>query len=246
MFLSSLAGAIIGGAMMAMLTYVPLFVQSVLRGTPYEAGSAIAPMVIAWPMAAALGGRLLPRFGFRPMIRLGLGITAAAALSLALFGPQDSLNALRLTMAGFGLGMGFANTALLIVVQTSVTWKERGIATASTMFFRTIGGAIAVALVGGVLNTALRSDPTLPEDTVTQLLSREGIQTLDPASVARLGGVLRHAFGTAFWIIAGFGLTAFVASLWFPKVAPQEAEQRNKEGEPLGSHAPLPRPPVGR
>ena len=46
----------------------------------------------------------------------------------------------------FGVGMGFANTALLIAVQTSVDWSERGIATASTMFFRTMGGAIAVGV----------------------------------------------------------------------------------------------------
>jgi EmrB/QacA subfamily drug resistance transporter len=246
MFLSSLAGAIIGGAMMAMLTYVPLYVQSVLRGTSYQGGSAIGPMVVAWPIASALGGRLLPRVGFRPMIRLGLGITAAATLSLALFGTHESLNALRITMAGFGLGMGFANTALLIVVQSSVTWKERGIATASTMFFRTIGGAIAVAVIIGVLSTALRSDPTLPEETVTQLLRREGIQTLDPTSVARLGGVLQHAFGTAFWVIAGFGLAAFVVSLWFPKVVTQDTERKSSEGGPLGSPEPLPPPPAGR
>ena len=65
---SSPVGAMIGGSMMGILTYVPLYVQAVLRGSPTDAGSAITPMVIGWPIASTIGGRLLPRVGFRPLI----------------------------------------------------------------------------------------------------------------------------------------------------------------------------------
>lgn len=245
MLLSSVTGAIIGGAMISILTYVPLLVQSVLHGTPTEAGSAITPMLIGWPITSALGGRLIPRVGFRPLIRFGLGITLAAALALALFGAHEDLNKLRLTTAAFGVGMGFANTALVIVVQTSVNWNERGIATASTMFFRTIGGAIAVAVMGGVITAALLRDPTLSTDAVSQLLSREGLQRLDPSVVARASGVLEHAFGVVFWIIAGIAGAAFLASLWFPVVPTSpESEVKASEVKPIGE--PAPAPPSGR
>src|SRR5206468_1615126 len=103
-----------------------------------------------------VAGRILPRVGFRPLVRAGLLVSAAAACGLALlFRPTSSLAVPRVATALFGIGLGFANTALLIAVQTSVAWRQRGVATASTMFFRTIGGTLAVGALGGVLASAL-------------------------------------------------------------------------------------------
>src|SRR5256885_15629614 len=78
-------GALVGAGMISMVTYVPLYVQGVLGGSPTEAGSAITPMVIGWPIASAVSGRLLPRVGFRPLVRWGLALSALAAPALALF-----------------------------------------------------------------------------------------------------------------------------------------------------------------
>ncbi|MFO0593572.1 MAG: MFS transporter, partial [Polyangiaceae bacterium] len=214
---SSPVGAIIGGSMLGILTYVPLYAQAMLRSTPTEAGSAIGTMMIGWPIASAVGGRLLPKLGFRPLIRVGLGMTALTGLALGVFGTHESLWALRLTTLGFGAGMGFANTALVIAVQTSVPWHERGVATASTMFFRTIGGALAVGVMGGVINAALAADPSIPDAAKSQILTREGMKQIDPAVLSRLGGALGGALTTCFWIIAGMSVTAFLVSLFFPK-----------------------------
>ncbi len=43
---STAAGALVGAGMIAMVTYVPLYVQGVLGGSPTEAGSAITPMFV--------------------------------------------------------------------------------------------------------------------------------------------------------------------------------------------------------
>lgn len=234
MAVSSLTGAIIGAAMIATLTYVPLFVQGVLRGSPTAAGTAITPMVVGWPIASAIAGRLLPRVGFRPLIRVGLGATALAGIALALFGETQGLMGLRFISAAFGLGMGFANTALLLAVQTSVSWEQRGIATASTMFFRTIGGTLAVGVMGGVINARLMADPSIPEDAASRVLSREGAASIPPEIIARLGDALAGGLGTVFWIIAGMSVVAFVTSLWFPHLPTRPKELASTEGVSLG------------
>ena len=215
---SSLSGAIIGGAMMAISTFIPLFVQGVLHGDPTEAGIAVTPMLIGWPLASTLSGRLIPRVGFRPLVRLGLGITVVAALVLALYGDAGGLPRLQLISGLFGVGMGFANTALLIAVQTSVAWGERGVATASTMFFRTIGGALAVSATGGVLNAALARDGSLPHDLTSKVLAAEGASTLDPALLDRVASAFALGIGWIFWIVAAIASVAFVTCLWFPDV----------------------------
>ncbi|MDC0746355.1 MDR family MFS transporter [Polyangium mundeleinium] len=234
MALSSAIGAIIGGAMIALLTYVPLFIQGVLGGTPTQAGSSITPMLVSWPIASTFSGRILPRVGFRALVRFGMGCTAAAAVALPLVAEEGPI-ALRVVTGLFGIGMGCANTALVISVQTSVRWEQRGVATASTMFFRTIGGAVAVGVMGGVIVASLRKDPTLPSDAASRALSREGMSALGPDVVQRISGLLDAGLGTVFWMIAVLGVLAFVGALFFPDVP-----LATKAAEP----APAPAPPA--
>ncbi|HET9552752.1 MAG TPA: MFS transporter, partial [Anaeromyxobacteraceae bacterium] len=53
---ASAVGALVGAAMIATVSFVPLYVQSVLGGSATSAGAAIAPMAIGWPVASALSG----------------------------------------------------------------------------------------------------------------------------------------------------------------------------------------------
>ncbi len=83
MLVTTALGTLLGAVMIAATTFVPLHVQAVMGGTATEAGSAIAPMVIGWPIASALSGRILVRVGFRPLIWVGLAIAAMATGALA-------------------------------------------------------------------------------------------------------------------------------------------------------------------
>lgn len=217
--LASVINAAAGGCMFALLTYVPLYVQGVRHGTPTEAGSSIAPMLVAWPIASAIAGRIVTKAGFRALVRGGITLTALATLLLALFA-KDGPWALRIAAVLFGTGMGFANVSLIIAVQMSVSWEYRGVATASTMFFRIIGGTVAVGVMGGVIVTALAVDPTIPKDAASQLLSREGMAKIAPEIVDKIAGYLETGLGTVFWMIASLSAIAFFCALFFPNVRP--------------------------
>jgi EmrB/QacA subfamily drug resistance transporter len=230
---ASAVGALVGAAMFSTVTFVPLYVQSVLGGSPTDAGSAIAPMAVGWPLASTLSGRILPRVGYRLLIRGGLLLSLAAALGLALFlGPGTGLAVPRLLTALYGVGLGFASTPLVIAVQSSVPWNRRGVATASTMFFRTIGGTLAIGILGGVLATSLAGGRATPGE-VEQLLGPErGL--LPPAVLASLSGALRHGLGHVFWASAAIALCAWLAGLLFPVVhiAPRAAAAPAAEPPP--------------
>src|SRR5262249_4468134 len=60
-------------------------------------------------------------------------------------------------MAVLGTGLGFMSTSFIIAVQNVVPWNLRGVATASTQFFRTISGTIGVAIMGTILNAQMAS-----------------------------------------------------------------------------------------
>ncbi len=216
---SSAVGGLIGGGMFAVMTYVPLFVQGVLGGTPTEAGSVITPIVIGWPIASALSGRLMMRVGYRPLIRGGLFITAIAGFVLAIFAVKGvSLWVPRGSMILFGVGLGFANTALVIAAQSSVDWQNRGVVTASTMFFRSIGGAVVVGATGGILRASIAKDPSIPMEAASDLLSPERGKSLDPEMLGKLGTALSGGLSTIFWVVSGIGVASFLLGLWFPKL----------------------------
>lgn len=218
MRVSSAAGALMGAGMLATVTFVPLWVQSVLGAPPTSAGAAIAPMAVGWPVASALSGRLLPRLGYRPLLLAGFATSAAAAALLALLlRPGAPLPLVQAVTALYGVGLGIANPPLVIAIQTSVPWNRRGVATASTMFFRTIGGTLSVGLLGGLLAHALAGAGARP-DFVEQLLG-PGRAALDPAAVASVAAALQGAMGVVFWAGAVIAVLAFGCILHFPHVA---------------------------
>ncbi len=212
-------GTLIGAALVSMLTFVPLFVQGVNGGTAADAGAAIAPMAIGWPLSSALAGRLVGRVGYRPLIRTGLAVTTLAALGLALFlEPGASRLVPRIASGLFGVGLGFANTVTLIAVQGSVDFRERGVVTASTMLFRTIGGALAVGLLGEVLAGALRRDPSLAADAARLLAGSGGGDGLVQSQRDHLSNVLAASLSPVFWVIFALSLGAFAIGMYFPRL----------------------------
>jgi MFS family permease len=50
----------------------------------------------------------------------------------------------------FGLGFGMVTQILVVAVQNSVDRRELGVATATTGFFRALGGAAGAAVLGAV------------------------------------------------------------------------------------------------
>ncbi len=147
-----------GGALFGILSFVPLYAQQVAGATPTAAGTTVATMAVSWPVASAIAGRLIPRLGFRHLVRYGTLVVAVSAAGTAyLLFRGGSVPMLATASALFGIGMGFSNSSCLIAVQTGVGFSQRGVATASTVFFRSIGGTISVGVMGVVLAHGLRA-----------------------------------------------------------------------------------------
>lgn len=208
------ASFLLGAAMMGVLNFLPLHVQGVLLGVPTEAGLVIAPMLVGWPLASAMTSRLLVRTGYRKPVWLGALLSALGLGALApLVAMRAHPAALGASMFVFGLGMGLANTAILIGVQASVGWEQRGVVTAATMFARTMGGALGVGGLGALLAASLGR--TLSPEMVSGLLDPEGRDTIlaQPGVVDALGAAL----DPLFWAGTAAGLLALLAVLAHPR-----------------------------
>src|SRR4029450_9601871 len=105
------------------------------------------------PPVSTPAGSLMGRMPFRPMALLGGALLAVAGVLLWRVAEHPTKGLLRVSLFLIGLGLGFTTMPYVLAVQSAVPWSRRGVASSLTMFSRTIGGTIAVALLGTLFNT---------------------------------------------------------------------------------------------
>jgi MFS family permease len=147
--------------MFGVTSYVPLFVQGVKGGSATSAGVVLGPFLLAWPIAATLTGKIAIQYGYRFTTVAGALFYTVGIGMVTLFNAQTELPFIVIAMVLIGTGLGLTSTSHILAVQNAVPWNLRGVVTASTQFFRTIGGTIGVAIMGTILNAqmALRFTP---------------------------------------------------------------------------------------
>ncbi|KQW47284.1 disulfide bond formation protein DsbA [Nocardioides sp. Root1257] len=143
---------VVGVLMMGLTTYIPLYAQSVLGYGAVMSGFALAAMTLGWPLAASNSGRLYLTVGFRTTMLIGGAIGAIGTALLLLIGPDSPFVLLALPCFVMGVGFGLIASPSIVAAQTAVTWQHRGVATGSTMFARSVGSAVGVAVFGAIVN----------------------------------------------------------------------------------------------
>jgi EmrB/QacA subfamily drug resistance transporter len=224
---SNLATLTSGIVMIGVITFLPTFVQGVLRDSALVAGFALSMMTLGWPIASFAAGKLIVRRGVRRMVRLGGLATVAGTAVIALLSARGAAGA---GVGSFvlGVGLGLLGTTCIVAIQTSVSWSRRGVATASFMLMRILGNALGAALFGGVLNVAMsgflrRSGLAgrVSLDSIQDLLGAEVPHTADlPADVlARLRVGLSQSLHVVFWGLVVLAVLTAVATFRIPEMA---------------------------
>jgi MFS family permease len=138
-------------ALFSITVFVPLFLQTTTGATPTEAGLLLVPAMLGITVSTTLSGRSIARTGrYKRFPIAGLGMMTAALILLAALSSHPSQLATGFGLLVFGLGFGMVTQVLVTAVQNSVDRRELGIATATTGFFRALGGAVGAAVLGAV------------------------------------------------------------------------------------------------
>jgi EmrB/QacA subfamily drug resistance transporter len=152
---TNLAMVGMGLAMMGPNTYLPTYGQSVLGLGAIAAGFVLAGMSIGWPLASSYSGRLYLRIGFRDTALIGAGVMCAAGIAFLLIPFGSSAWWVLADQAVLGAGLGLLSTPLLVGVQSSVGWSERGVVTGANIFSRYLGQSLGAAIFGAIFNSAI-------------------------------------------------------------------------------------------
>lgn len=161
--------------------YAALLLQNVLGYTPLGAGVAFLPLAIGGTILPLLAGSLVPRFGAKPILLLGLAVYAIGLALLTLVGP----------------GADYWLVVLPILILISVGMSHAFVS--ANVLALADAPTDSQALVGAVWNTALQVGGGLG----LAVLSATAAVAGDPL------GSYRVAFATASAIaVAGFIIAA--------------------------------------
>lgn len=134
--------------------YIPLFIQAIQGGSATESGNSLTPMMISVVIASVLSGQIISRTGKYRVI----GIVGMALVTIGMFLLYSmGMDTQRLLTIGYmvllGLGMGITFPLYTLVVQNAFPMSRVGVVTAALQFFRSIGGTVGVAVLGGIVNS---------------------------------------------------------------------------------------------
>lgn len=199
-------GTLAGIVMFGLTTYVPPMVQGVHRGTAVDAGVAVAAMSIGWPVGSIVAGRLMVRRPARPIVIAGTLLLVVGTLLVTQLGRIDSLAFAMVGCAVTGLGMGLSSTTLLVVIQGAVAWERRAVATGLVQFSRTIGGAVGVGVMGGILTSFVGAASSAILDPIAR-------SQLAPGALDAGRASLESGLGVIYWLMVIAAVAACVMAV---------------------------------
>jgi MFS family permease len=215
--LAVIASVAVGIAMFGTTVFLSQYMQVARGKSPLESGLLTIPMVVGLFTASTLIGRRVTHTGrYKQFMLTG---TALLTVGLALMGTLDETTSLVelgsfMVLVGAGLGMLMQN--LVLVVQNAVPRHDIGSGSSLIAFFRSLGGAVGVSVLGALLASKASA-------SIAAGLAAAGVRTPAdshsvpavhelPPTVAR---IVEHAYGSGiaeiFLAAAPLGLVAMIA-----------------------------------
>lgn len=228
MTLATLGSIAVGVAMFGGAVFLGQYFQIARGYSPTVAGLLTLPMVIGSMVSATVSGSLITKYGkWKRFLIVGASAMSAGFLLLGTtdHGTHMGLVGLYLFILGAGMGMTMQN--LVLPVQNNVAPTDLGSATATVAFFRSLGGAAGVSVLGAVLSTHVA-------DLITRSLLAAGV---DPSQgggsgaglsnlndlPAPIAAIVRAAYGDAtarVFLISGIlALLSLIAIAFLKEVA---------------------------
>lgn len=149
---------IVGFAMLGALTFLPTFMQFVDGVSATESGLRTLPMVGGLLLTSMGSGVLVSRTG-RYKIFPVVG-TAVMTLGFVLLSQMDASTPVvqqSVYLFILGTGIGMCMQVLVLIVQSTASFSDLGVATSGVTFFRTIGSSFGAAIFGSLFANFLDS-----------------------------------------------------------------------------------------
>jgi EmrB/QacA subfamily drug resistance transporter len=180
----------VGLALFGVMTFVPLYQQTVQGASPTVSGLLMTPLMVGSMITSVLSGQLVTKTGKYKWYPVAGGLIMAVGMfMLSRIGVGTSRFDASLDYVVIGLGMGLLMQMVSLIAQNSVELRDMGVASSARMFFQQIGGSLGVAAFGALFASKLNS-------YMSAAGTHSGLQvsggSFDPSQVMNLPPAVQH------------------------------------------------------
>jgi EmrB/QacA subfamily drug resistance transporter len=149
--LAIVASIAVGVGMFGASVFFGQYFQIARGWSPTKAGLATIPMIGALLVASTVSGQIITRTGkWKRFLVLGTVLLVAGMGLLGTIDHRTSYGLMACYMALLGLGVGMSMQNLVLSVQNTVDVRSIGAASSVVTFFRSMGGAAGVSVLGSI------------------------------------------------------------------------------------------------
>jgi MFS family permease len=141
--------------------YVALLLEDVRGWSPLMAGIAITAATVSWTVGSWTQARFSARFPHEWFVRRGFPVVALGLAGLGLILLQDVPAVLSipiLAVAGYGMGLAYAQFALIVL--RDVPRDDQGTATANLTLSDQVGTTLGTSVAGALIHGAVAATGT--------------------------------------------------------------------------------------
>ncbi|CAL9509880.1 Putative multidrug resistance protein MdtD [Streptomyces sp. enrichment culture] len=256
--LASLASLFVGIAMFAGTVYFSQYFQLARGQSPTMSGVMTIPMIGGLFVSSTVSGLVITKTGrWKSWLLVG-GVLLTAGLGLMGTMRYDTPYwRIALFMALMGLGVGMMMQNLVLCTQNQVAPSDLGAASSVVTFFRSLGGAVGVSVLGSVMSSRISHyaadtiDTLGPKDRAAAAQASGGgaipdMDLLPPAIRTWLESAYGHGIADIFLYVAPIALLGFLVTLFIKEVplrtagALAQATEAQATGAPAATPAEAP------
>jgi fucose permease len=195
---------VVFAVMFSLFLVLVQYLQAVLGYSALRAASGLLPMAVMMMPLSTIAPTIADRIGFRRTLVTGMLLLAGGLVLFAtLADPAGGYLSVLPGLLVLGAGVGIAMSPSTAAITSSLPEEKQGVASALNDTVREMGGAVGIALIGSVLNSAYRSniEPTaasLPPEVAEPVTSGIGGALAVARQMGAEGQALVHASRQAF------------------------------------------------
>ena len=190
----NLVGLLIAMSLFSMFFFVSLYMQQVLGYDALKAGISYLPLAGGIIVSAGMASGLVTRFGFKPILVLGMVLTAGGLVWFAQISANGSyVGDILFPSLLSAFGLGFAFVSMTVAAVAGVEGHEAGLASGLINTSQQVGGALGLAILAAIANSK------------TDNLIGDGVARAQ---------ALTEGFSTAMTVGAGFAIAGALMALF--------------------------------
>lgn len=149
----------VGMTLFAVVIYLPLFIQAVLKQTATSSGAVITPMTLAMGAGAVVIGFVIARIGRYQFIAIiGALVMTGGIYLFSQMNTSTTLFEVTRNMIIVGVGMGLLQPVMTLAVQNAIPRTRLGVGTGAVTYLRSMGSTLGVAIIGAVVNNTVTTE----------------------------------------------------------------------------------------